>query len=246
MPRYKASVSYDGTDFCGWQAQKQDLPTVQGTIETALFTWLREEITILGCGRTDSGVHARGYCFHFDTEASLENAVYKLNALLPLSISIENIVQVSSDFHARFDAVSRSYEFNIHTTKDPFKNRFSYRYFGKLDIDKLQECLDVIASYKAFFPFCKSKTDVKTMNCDIREAQWTTDGNGNFLLRITADRFLRGMIRLIVGACINYNKGKLTIHDLKDAMDRQSLLDTSYSVPACGLCLMDIEYPSAT
>ncbi len=243
MPRYKASVSYDGTDFCGWQAQKQDLPTVQGTIEQALFTWLREEITISGCGRTDSGVHARGYCFHFDTEATVDNAVYKLNALLPTSIAIEQVVPTTSDFHARFDATSRSYEFRIHTTKDPFKNRFSYRYYGSLEIEKLQECLDVISSYQAFFPFCKSKTDVKTMDCDIREAQWMSEGEGNYVMRITADRFLRGMIRLIVGACINYNKGKLAIADIKKSLDVQSLLSTSYSVPACGLCLMDIKYP---
>ena len=242
MARFLACISYDGTDYSGWQLQKQDVSTVQGTIEEALFTWLRNEISIVGCGRTDTGVHADGYYFHFDTDKDMEHALYKLNSILPETIAVHSMVEVNEDFHARFDATSRTYEYSLRTYKDPFLNRFSYRYYGDVEVDKLQSCMDMIASYEEFFPFCKTKTDVKTMRCNISQATWSDAGQGRYRLRITSDRFLRGMIRLIVGACLNVNRDKVSLEEVRHAMDNQRHLETSWSVPACGLILKDIVY----
>ncbi len=246
--RFACKISYDGTGYFGWQGQKESRNTVQGVIEEKLGMILNEEIEIVGCGRTDSGVHAKGYVFHFDTcnaKLDAESIVYKMNKLLDGRIVFHSCVEMKHDFHARFDAVSRSYIYRIRTNKDPFDNRFTwhYPYRDDLDIDVLNSAGKLISEFDDFNTFCKTGTNVKTTLCEIRKCYWSyNDQDGVVEFRVTANRFLRGMIRLLVGAQLNVNRGKLDMKLLRDALCNKKRLKLDWSVPACGLMLYDIEY----
>lgn len=246
--RVSVRMSYDGTGYSGWQVQPNS-KTIQGDIQDCLATLYQSEIPIIGCGRTDAGVHADDYYFHCDLlndEYNLDELKYKLNKMLSSQIAIRAIDQVHDDFHARFHALKRSYRYCLHFKKDPFVDRFSYQYSlgTNLDVDLLNHISYIISSYSDFTTFCKTNSDSSTMLCEIYKSHWyfTDASQSTLVFEITANRFLRGMIRLLVGAHININRGKITIQELKNALDTQSQLKLSWSVPAKGLSLSSIEY----
>jgi len=244
--RYFSKLAYNGTNYNGWQKQPND-PSVQEMIEAALFTIIRQEIAVVGCGRTDTGVHAKEYYLHFDLENGLpENFIYRLNKVLPKDISIEKIFEVHADAHARFDATNRSYEYHVVFNKNPFRQDTTYFFpFSKqLDFEKLQAAASLLLQYEEFYPFCKSNTDVKTMICEMTRAEWVlNEDKTGMIFYISANRFLRGMVRLIVGMCLNVGLGKITIEEVKAALEKQERFNKSHSVSPQGLFLMDIRYP---
>ncbi|MBK8516946.1 MAG: tRNA pseudouridine(38-40) synthase TruA [Saprospiraceae bacterium] len=246
MSRYFIRLSYCGTAYNGWQNQPHEgTITVQATIEKALSTYLRSSIDMVGCGRTDTGVHAKDYYAHFDVPHDLDDIpliVYRINKMLPGDIAVHLLIKVSDDAHARFDALSRSYEYHIHTLKSPFLiNSYYYPYRIK-DFGLLQQAADLISETDDFTTFCKLHSDVKTMICKITECTWTVIDD-KYVFRITADRFLRGMIRLIVGMCLNVSGGKLSIDEVRKAIQERARTGHDLSVPAVGLYLCDIRYP---
>lgn len=247
MTRIACTLSYDGTGYYGWQSQKNSENTIQGTIERCLSTIHNLSIEVVGCGRTDSGVHASNYVLHCDIpdRFSTEEIQYKLNKMLDDRIVFHDIKAVSDDYHARFDAISRSYTYRIKKTKSPFDNRFAweYPYSEVLDIDVLNEAAAVLLDYEDFNTFCKTRTDVRTTLCNVRDSRWLWNGDNQSLeYHVTANRFLRGMIRLIVGACLNVNRGQLTMAQLQKSLKDKSRLPVDWSVPAHGLMLHGIEY----
>lgn len=244
--RYFAELAYNGTRYCGWQRQPGQ-PSVQETLENAFGTILGMPVEVTGCGRTDTGVHARQYFLHFDFEGSFPREfLRRINRFLPPDIAIFRIFEVASGAHARFDASSRSYEYHLTTRKDPFAQHTAYffPFADRLDPDRLREAAALLLDYEAFLPFCKTHTDVKTMRCDLRRSEWLFYPEKERLVyHITADRFLRGMVRLIVGMCLNVGAGKLHPSEVRTALDRQLRLPRSLSVPPQGLFLTDIRYP---
>ncbi|MFZ1749444.1 MAG: tRNA pseudouridine(38-40) synthase TruA [Saprospiraceae bacterium] len=245
MARYFIHLSYVGTAYNGWQNQPHvGTKTVQSTIESALSLFLGQEMNIVGCGRTDTGVHAQGYYAHIDIESVVDipHLIYRANKILPMDIAIHDILLVKDNAHTRFDAVSRSYQYHLHTSKWPFAAQSFYYTYDRPDIDLLNQAAAVLMQYEDFTTFCKLHTDVKTMICRVTESQWSKQGD-HYIYRITSDRFLRGMIRLIVGMCLNVARGKLSIDDVHHAMKDQKRLPYDWSVPAEGLCLCDIRYP---
>ena len=199
---------------------------------------------IVGCGRTDTGVHAQGYYAHIDigSEVDIQQLIYRLNKILPMDIAIHDMIPLKDDAHARFDAMSRSYQYHLHTEKWPFAAQSFYYTYDRPDINVLNQAAAVLLEYEDFTSFCKLRTDVKTMICHVTESQWSKQGD-HYIYRITSDRFLRGLIRLIVGRCLNVARGKLSLEDVRYAMDHQKRLHYDWSVPAEGLCLCDIRYP---
>ncbi|MGA0283442.1 MAG: tRNA pseudouridine(38-40) synthase TruA [Saprospiraceae bacterium] len=246
MKRYFFQIMYDGTAYSGWQKQ-DNAPSVQECLESALTKLARRDIEIVGCGRTDAGVHAYDYFFHADLDAYdllEEEYRFKLNKMLPRDIAIVNIIPVPNEAHARFDASNRSYIYRMHFKKDPFLTRFSYRYnqSGMPDFAKMNEAASLFMNYNSFFPFCKTHTDVNNYDCELFACEWIKEEN-LWSFDVSANRFLRGMIRLMAGACIRVASGKLNIEKLKLALDKQERLEEAWSVPACGLGLSRIEYP---
>lgn len=245
MARYFIKLSYCGTAYNGWQKQPhKNTSTVQGTLEDSLFTYLRSKIELTGCGRTDTGVHAMDYYAHFDfqTLEDVKSIIFRLNKILPSDISIQDIISMHDDAHARFDAVSRSYQYHLHTFKSPFADRSFYYHYGVPDLDMLNEAAALILKYVDFTTFCKANTDVNTMFCKITESYWEQHGE-HYVYKVTADRFLRGMIRLIVGMCLQVARKKLTLTDVAQALESKQRLNLDWSVPAIGLTLYDIKYP---
>lgn len=244
--KYFAELAYKGTNYCGWQKQP-DQASVQETLEDGFSTILGKIIDITGCGRTDTGVHATQYFIHFIYNGSFpESFLRRLNKYLPNDIVVFRIFEVEPDAHARYDAYHRSYEYHIELSKNPFTQETAlyYSYPMELDIDRMQEAAALLMKYDAFFPFCKTNTDVKTMICKLSRSEWEVDkDNHKLIFHITANRFLRGMVRLIVGMCLNVGLGKVNIDEVKLAMDQQERLQMSYSVPPQGLYLTDIRYP---
>lgn len=248
MARYFIRLSYCGTAYNGWQSQPHvGTTTVQGTVESVLSTLLQEQVNIVGCGRTDTGVHAKNYFAHVDIIKPMDgtNLVYRANKLLPEDIAIHEIIAVSDMAHARFDAISRSYEYHLHTAKSPFEPFSYYYYYDKPNLEKLNEAAQLLLEYVDFTTFCKLHSDVNTMYCKLTESQWIQEGD-TYIYKVTSDRFLRGMIRLIVGMCLQVSRGKLTLEAVKHAMDHQNRLTQDWSVPAIGLVLCDIRYKMDT
>ncbi len=245
--RYFLYLRYLGTQYFGWQSQPNAI-SIQEVIEEKLSMLLRVPISVVGCGRTDAGVHAYHYVLHFDA-VSLSNIdlIYKLNSLLPPDIVVIKYASVKPDAHARFDATSRSYYYNIHTIKSPFGRGESY-YYGweaALDLQKFDRLNTLIKSTKDFESFCKTNSGNAHFLCDIKEVNWHSLGNGQYQFRITSNRFLRGMIRLLVGMYLNVHRGKLTFDQVKHAVENKSRLNPNWSVPGEGLFLDDIQYPSS-
>jgi len=241
--RYFIEFAYNGKNFHGFQSQP-NAASVQETLEHALSMLLREKIAIVGAGRTDAGVHAKQMFAHFDTEIPIEPSkmVSKLNSFLPISIVIYDIRSVENQAHARFDAVARTYHYFIHTYKDAFLNDLSWHYSQKIDLEKMNEASKILLQYTDFECFSKVHTDVNTFNCKITEAFWTQNGN-QLQFTISADRFLRNMVRAIVGTLLNIGTGKLEISDLHAIIASKNRGKAGFSVPAQGLYLVKIVYP---
>lgn len=244
--RYFLECSYNGSAYAGWQSQPNGTG-IQTVIEEQLQILLRQPVEIVGCGRTDAGVHASGYFAHFDWRLPFpEHFPVRLNKLLPPDISLDAIHPVHPDAHARFDARQRRYKYHIHMRKDPLIGGPSwyYPFAHSPDVRLLNEAASLLLEYTEFAPFCKTGTDAKTRTCHLTESFWIADRTGSRLTYwVTADRFLRGMIRLIVGMCLRVSEGKLTIDDVRLAMDSQTLLEGSWSVPPDGLTLTGVRYP---
>lgn len=244
MRRYFLEIAYNGTDFHGWQMQPTQR-TVQGEINVALSTISNVEINCVGCGRTDAGVHASQFYLHFDLENELpKNFRYRLNRYLPHSISVARIIETPTDVHARFDATYRAYHYDLHFEKNPFLHDLSY-YFpqgDRLDLVKIQRGLDLLKNYDDFSTF-QIKQETETGLCQLFRAEFELlrDGQG-LRFHIAANRFLRGMIRLIVGNALLLGQGKTTLDDWRRAMETQTKLQPNLSAPACGLYLCAVRY----
>lgn len=243
--RYFSELAYKGTNYSGWQRQP-NAPSVQQVIEEALSTILGKTIVVTGCGRTDTGVHASQYFLHFDFEGKFpEEFLRRINKLLPSDVAIRSFVEVTPDAHARFDAVQRSYEYHIVLDKNPFltDTAWHFPFFEKLDLEKTQAAAALLLNYGEFQPFCKSNTDVHTMECTLFRSAWVLDEAARrMVFHVSANRFLRGMVRLIVGMTINVGLGKIEMDEVRDALERQVLLKKSWSVPAEGLFLTEVRY----
>jgi tRNA pseudouridine38-40 synthase len=244
--RYFLTLSYRGTRYAGWQIQP-NAPTVQATLESALSTILREKIGITGCGRTDTGVHASYYVAHFDFEGMLPPAFLNgLNSLLPNDIAVHEIRPVQPEAHARFDAYERSYQYVVSLRKDPFSVETAWHYpqYQLLDFEKMQLVAALLPRYSAFFPFCKSDSGLEHYACNLKSAFWEQRPDSHqWVFHITANRFLRGMVRLIVGACVQVGRGQLQMATVQAALEDQIALKKSLSVPPQGLFLTDVKYP---
>lgn len=243
MHRYFLQLSYKGTRYFGWQRQPNAI-SVQEVIEKTLSTVLREDIAVVGAGRTDTGVHASFYVLHFDVSIEIqkpEKLIYHLNRFLPDDIAIQKIKIVNSDFHARFSAVSRTYKYFISTVKDPFNTETCYQFTVPVDLGKMNEAARVLFEFTDFTSFSKLHTDVKTNNCRIFQAEWKTE-NGQMIFTIKADRFLRNMVRAIVGTLLEVGKGKISVDDFRKIIEKKDRRAAGTSAPAKGLFLVDIEY----
>lgn len=243
MHRYFLQLSYKGTRYFGWQRQPNAV-SVQEVIEKTLSTVLREEIAVVGAGRTDTGVHASFYVLHFDVSNEItepEKLLYHLNRFLPDDIAIQKIKKVNSDFHARFSAISRTYKYYISMVKDPFTTDTSYQFTVSLDIEKMNEAAKMLFKYTDFTSFAKLHTDVKTNNCKIFQAEWETENN-QLVFTIKADRFLRNMVRAIVGTLLEVGKGKITVDNFRKIIEMKNRGAAGTSAPPQGLFLVDIGY----
>ena len=242
--RYFLEISYDGTDYHGWQVQPNGI-SIQEVIEEKLAILFKQPIEILGAGRTDAGVHAMRQFAHFDSNDlpfPKDELVYKLNRILPIDISIREIHPVIEKAHARFDATLRSYHYHISYIKDPFRHKYRYTLWHPLDIGKMQEAAKMLFNYNDFASFCKYHHDAKTTLCKIQKAEWIeSPGNINFI--ISSDRFLRNMVRAMVGTMIELGKGQITLNDFKNIIESKDRQAAGFSCPASGLFLAEVKYP---
>lgn len=244
MNRYFIYLSYNGKNYCGWQVQPNG-QTVQQAVEDALGTCLRTKAAVVGAGRTDTGVHARWMVAHSDlpeTPADLSLLTEKLNRILPRDIAVAKIVPVRENAHARFDALSRTYQYYVSAKKDPFNNEFVCRLHSWPDFDAMNEACRILYRYTDFSSFSKLHTDVKTNNCRIIQAGWTKDGDV-WQFAITADRFLRNMVRAIVGTLLDVGRGKLNAEGFQAIIEAKDRAKAGTSAPAHALFLTDITYP---
>ena len=244
--RYFIKFSYLGTEFHGSQRQPNGI-TVQETMEQALKMIFREDVPLTFAGRTDAGVHAREMYAHFDlTDCQLpiaNNLVFRLNGILPNSIAIHDIVPVTDEAHARFTAKSRTYEYHIVDHKDPFLHDLATRVRPGLDFNAMNEAAKYLIGKQDFASFCRSNTDVKTTICDLTYAQWEVKENGHAVFTITADRFLRNMVRAVVGTLFEVGRGKMTIEQFAEVITQHTRSAAGDSAPAEGLYLTQIIYP---
>ncbi|MDD6581548.1 MAG: tRNA pseudouridine(38-40) synthase TruA [Bacteroidales bacterium] len=243
--RYFIEMSYNGTPFFGWQVQPEQ-PSVQGVMERALTLLLREPIAVTGCGRTDTGVHARQFFAHFDFVQLFDNEQLveladKLNSFLPKEISICRIFLVSDDFHARFSAKSRTYKYYVAVQKEAFRFHYSYRVFQKLDVDKMNAAAKLLLDTEDFTSFSKLHTQTATNICHVSEAHWQME-NGLLVFTITADRFLRNMVRAIVGTLLDVGRGKMELTQFQGVINQKNRCAAGTSVPANALFLQKVEY----
>jgi tRNA pseudouridine38-40 synthase len=247
MYRYFIRLAYDGTHYKGWQIQPNGI-TVQELLIKALSTLLHQEISIMGAGRTDTGVHARNFVAHFEVENIFSNdellqLTYKLNRFLPSDITVYEIFAVASDMHARFSAVSRTYKYYISQNRDPFMSRYAWYRFGNLDIDAMNIAANELLKVVDFTSFSKLHTVTKTNNCKVTEAKWERTESG-LVFTITADRFLRNMVRAIVGTLVDVGLHKISHQEFIDIIYSKNRCSAGESVPAHGLFLEEIRYSS--
>jgi tRNA pseudouridine38-40 synthase len=247
--RYFIELSYNGTNYHGWQIQ-QNAVSVQEVLNKSLSTVLRQPIETLGCGRTDTGVHAKEFFAHFDFESmdrelwtmdETNTILRSLNSILPKDIAIKSIFPVAPGAHARFDATLRSYEYHIHFNKDPFKNGYSWELRDKPDVDLMNKAAAIIMEYTDFSCFSKSNTQVKTNNCKISKAEWVVKDDG-IVFHISADRFLRNMVRAIVGTLMMVGKHEIEPDTVRAIIESKNRSNAGMSVPAGGLYLTEVKY----
>jgi tRNA pseudouridine38-40 synthase len=239
-------MAFNGAAYHGWQAQ-DNAATVQQAVEGALSVLFRNQVNVVGAGRTDTGVHSREYFAHFEIEnemssAELQKIAFKLNGILPDDIVVHEVFAVAADLHARFSALSRTYKYYISPQRNPFAREYSWFYPGELDIDRMNEGAALLMKCTDFTSFAKVHSDTKTNNCAIAEAAWQYE-DGMLVFTITADRFLRNMVRAIVGTLVELGAGKINLDDLQKIVESKNRSEAGYSVPAKGLFLTRIVYP---
>lgn len=248
MPRYFIQLAYNGTNFNGWQIQENTPHTIQQVLQEKLSMILSETIEVVGCGRTDTGVHAKDYYAHFDsvkTDLYLADAnyIYKLNKVLPYEIAVKKIYSVKDEASARFDAEYRSYEYLLHSYKDPFLTSSSLLLFGDLNFEAMNEAAQYLLTVTDFTSFSKVNTQTKTNNCNVTYAQWSKLNDTQFVFKITANRFLQNMVRAIVGTLLEVGKGKITLEEFKTIVNNKNRSGAGMSVSGHALYLTDIQYP---
>ena len=241
--RYFIHLAYDGTRYHGWQIQPNGI-SVEGEIELRLSTLLRQPIDIVGAGRTDAGVHARHMVAHFDFEdgCDTKQLCYRLNRMMPPDICIYKIEKVADDLHARFSATSRTYHYYISTKRNPFNRQYTWLCHYDLDFELMNQAAEILMEYKDFASFCKSHTDVKTTLCNIIEANWIKDDEGCYYFRIKANRFLRNMVRAVVGTLVEVGRHRLSLDDFRNVIEGKKRTMAGESMPANALFLEKIEY----
>jgi tRNA pseudouridine38-40 synthase len=244
MRRYFIQLSFRGTHFHGWQVQN-NAKTVQDELQQVLSTILRKRIEITGAGRTDTGVHAKEMFAHFDNEeelTDLQHFTFKLNSILPADIAVQKVFEVPIDYHARFTASARSYEYHLHQQKDPFKQDTSYYFNRNLSVNAMNQAAQILLEYTDFSAFSKSNTQTFTNDCTIYNAVWEITDDG-LVFHISANRFLRNMVRAIVGTLLEIGIGKYEVADMHTIIQSKNRSKAGTSVPACGLYLTRVEYP---
>jgi tRNA pseudouridine38-40 synthase len=245
MPRYFIEVAYKGTRYSGFQIQ-QNANSIQAEIEKAFKIFFRDDIVLTSSSRTDAGVHALSNYFHFDATSLpkreiLDNTTYNLNSILPDDIVVKRIYEVAPNAHSRFNALSRSYRYVVYQSKDPFVADRAYYYPYKLDFDNLQRAASVLIEYKDFTSFSKKKTQVKTFNCTILKSEWSLQDNLT-VYNVEANRFLRGMVRGLVGTMLKVGTGKISINEFREIIESQDCTKADFSVPPQGLFLLNVRY----
>jgi tRNA pseudouridine38-40 synthase len=245
--RYFIELAYNGTPFFGWQRQPKQV-TVQEILEDAFSLLIKHQIELTGCGRTDTGVHAKQYFAHFDyhsvlSESFCSKLLHKLNSFLPKEIVIFRIFQVNDNFHARFSALDRTYRYYVATFKNPFQIPFTFRVFEKLDIESMNIAANLLIGNLDFTSFSKLHTDVNNNFCEVKTAFWEPNGE-QLVFTITANRFLRNMVRAIVGTLLLVGKGKISVEDCQHIIHQKDRCKAGVSVPAHALFLEEVNYGS--
>ncbi len=241
--RYFIHFAYDGTNYHGWQIQP-DANSVQEELQKALSVLLRHDVEIVGAGRTDAGVHARQMVAHFEWNGQLDcqQTAYRLGRMLPRDIAIYRMEPVADDMHARFSAVRRTYHYYLHTERDPFCRQYSCELHYDLDFERMNEAGRILCTYEDFGAFCKSHSDVKTTLCKVSEAHWIQVDSTHWYFRISANRFLRNMVRAVVGTMIDVGRGRITLDDFRKIVEGKQRTQAGESMPAHALFLEEIEY----
>lgn len=245
MPRYFLELSYKGTNYAGFQKQK-NANAIQQEVEVALMKILKVGVELTGSSRTDAGVHALHNYFHFDSDISPEQLeslklLYSLNAIVPDDIVIKRIFQVPDNTHSRFDAKSREYQYFLYQSKNPFLLDRAYYYPYNLDIQKLNAAAEVLMQYSDFTSFSKKNTQVKTFECTLYNSKWTIEGD-SYIYTVKANRFLRGMVKGLVGTMLKVGTGKLSLNDFNKIIQNRDCSKSDFSVPSKGLFLIRVEY----
>ena len=244
MARYLIQLAYKGTNFNGWQRQKQGKAiTIQGSLEHSLSLVLLEKIEVIGAGRTDTGVHASFYVAHFDSrqEIDTQKLAHKLNSFINKDITIILITKAPDNFHARYDAINRTYKYFIHTRPNPFIRDLSHYVYYSLDLDKMQKATQALFDYQDFKAFSKAHSGTKHYLVELHDAHWTKE-NDKLIFTISANRFLRNMVRAIVGTILEIGRGKLTIDEMRMFLEARNRRLSTFTAPANGLFLTDIKY----
>ena len=243
MPRYFLEVSYKGTHYSGLQSQK-NANTIQAEVEKAFEILQKQKVVMTGSSRTDAGVHALQNFFHFDcSELNNYHFVYKMNAILPKDIAVKRVIPVNADANCRFDAISREYKYFIYRHKDPLLLDRAFYFPYKIDIEILQEAASIIKGCSDFTSFSKRKTQAKTFICSIAESEWHYE-NDILIYHVKANRFLRGMVRALTATMLKVGRKKMTLDEFRNIIDAKDCTQASFSVPARGLFLMAVEYPT--
>ena len=243
VKRYFIWLSYDGTNYHGWQVQPNGI-SVQGELQRVLSTLLRQAISITGAGRTDAGVHARVMVAHFDFEGDIDckQLAYKMNRMLPQDIVVDRIEEVSPELHARFSATERTYHYYIHTRKDPFLRHYSCEIHYPLNFEAMNEAGRILTTYEDFGAFCKAHSDVKTTLCHVTRAEWIQTGENTWYFVITANRFLRNMVRAVVGTLVDVGRGRLSLEDFRKVIEGKKRSDAGDSMPGNALFLEEVKF----
>lgn len=244
MFRYFIYFSYDGAAYHGWQVQPNAV-TVQQVLEESLAKLVRQPVPLVGAGRTDAGVNASCMVAHGDFPCEIDCAqlVYKLNKILPPDIAVSSVRRVKDDAHARFDAVSRRYNYRVVTAKSPFARRYACRVMPGVDFDAMNRAAEILYEYTDFTSFSKLHTDVKTNNCKVKYAAWRKVGENEWVFEIEADRFLRNMVRAIVGTLLMVGRGKMTVDGFREVIEKKSRCEAGDSALGEALFLVSVEYP---
>ena len=242
MGRYFIEISYNGANYSGWQTQ-ENAGSIQETLQNVAIKVLKQTIVIVGSGRTDAGVHAKKQTAQLDFEPfdSLAQIVFKLNMALPNDIAVKDLYQVKPDTNARFDALSRTYQYFVSRIKNPFMFKKALYYYGNLNVEKLNACADIIKNRTDFQSFSKVKTSVNNFNCKIYNSVWKLDGD-LLVFEIGANRFLRGMVRALVGTMLEVGKGRLTVAEFEKILESKDRKKAGENAPAYGLYLLNVEY----